>query len=352
VCVKCESKTKESQPLDTNIGVPQGLCISCLLFLVMINDLLFSNMNSLSICFADDNGLIISGPESSIASVVDKMNEDLSYVYNWMCSNRLNLNIDKCEFIIFGKKKQRKALSDVLICIDGVALRQVDCIKLLGVFIDNDLNFKNHCSKITKSCNGALWSLKTLRNVLSIRNKTIVVQSLVCSIFNYAAPVWLFSKHNFNEINKIIRACARFIYNKSKYDGISDNINVDLEWLVAENVVKLEMGKVVCKILNGTCPKYFDNYISEIGECSRITRSNEYVVPSMQINNGMGKRSFKYRASKFWLSLPTDMKESCKHVSFTIFKADLKQYLLNNQCTERMIDLFDIIDIFEENINL
>ena len=110
------------------------------------------------------------------------------------------------------------------------------------------------------------------------------------------------------------------------------------------------MGKVVCKIVNGTCPKYFDNYISEIGECSRITRSNEYVVPSMQINNGVGKRSFKYRASKFWLSLPTDMKESCKHVSFTIFKADLKQYLLNNQCTERMIDLFDIIDIFEENL--
>ena len=53
----------------------------------------------------------------------------------WLCANKLSLNIEKSNFVIF-HPHQKKIEIDVSLSINGRYLKKVDYIKYLGVFID------------------------------------------------------------------------------------------------------------------------------------------------------------------------------------------------------------------------
>ena len=74
-------------------GVPQGSIIGPILFLICNNDIK-NCMNKLSILsYADDTTVYLSGPDTN--EMIDTMNTELKKLYDWLCANRLSLNIKK-----------------------------------------------------------------------------------------------------------------------------------------------------------------------------------------------------------------------------------------------------------------
>ena len=67
--------------------------------------------NSSTFHFADDTYLKYSSTcENNLRK---KMNEDLSFLFQWLCANRLSLNVAKTEFIIFkpARKNNKKRIT-------------------------------------------------------------------------------------------------------------------------------------------------------------------------------------------------------------------------------------------------
>ena len=89
-------------------GVPQGLNLGSLLFLICVNDL-FLNTTAELIMYADDMTLIIPG--KSRADVVNIAKEQLVRIFSWLTNNKLIVNTAKTKYMIFSLKVVIQKLS-------------------------------------------------------------------------------------------------------------------------------------------------------------------------------------------------------------------------------------------------
>ena len=92
-----------STPKQVTCGVPQGSILGPLLFLIYINDMNKAINNSTVYHFADDTNLLYS--HKNPKTLKKAMNRDLKSLYEWLCANRLSLNVGKTEFMIFRPPK-------------------------------------------------------------------------------------------------------------------------------------------------------------------------------------------------------------------------------------------------------
>ena len=88
--VSIGSVISEQEPITC--GVPQGSVLGPLLFLLYINDFNNSAPKLMFHLFADDSNLFCT--ENSLQNSELIINEQLNLVSNWLCANKLSLNID------------------------------------------------------------------------------------------------------------------------------------------------------------------------------------------------------------------------------------------------------------------
>ena len=101
--------------------------------------------------FADDTNILFSHEDP--VQLEKLINTELKEISNWFKLNKLSLNIDKTNFMIFKNKYNNKPMPDFKIEIDNKHIEQVDTTKFLGILIDNNLTWKAHTSHITKFLN-------------------------------------------------------------------------------------------------------------------------------------------------------------------------------------------------------
>ena len=101
------------------------------------------------------------------------VNCDIEQLNNWLCANKISLNVEKTELVIF--KSPRKVLSDeIKIKLTGPRLYPSNSVKYLGVRIDKFLHWHDQVNNIAVKLNRAnalspeirnYVKMKTLRNI-------------------------------------------------------------------------------------------------------------------------------------------------------------------------------------------
>ena len=102
--------------LEISCGVPQGSVLGPLLFLIYINDLPNVSKFLPFFLFADDTNIYFKSHDLTRLQKI--MNRELKKVKKWLDANRLALNIDKTNFVVFHPPRI-KIPEHVLIRFDG-----------------------------------------------------------------------------------------------------------------------------------------------------------------------------------------------------------------------------------------
>ncbi len=107
------SNKKISKPLRKDLSVPQGGCLSALLFIIFMNDIFELTLNGELFLFADDLTLIVYAKNYS--ELERNTNEDLRKINEWLNKNRLVPNLDKSNFLLMGRPLKTTSITTVLI---------------------------------------------------------------------------------------------------------------------------------------------------------------------------------------------------------------------------------------------
>ena len=281
-------------------GVPQGSVLGPLLFIIFINDLHRAISNSTVHHFADDTNLLLSN--KSLKKLTLNMNHDLTCLCEWLRSNKVALNVDKTEVIIF-KKPYTKLNFKYKFKIDGHKVLPKSTIKYLGLEVDDHITWKPFINSLKNKLTRAVGVLSKLRHNVPLSFLKTVYHALFGSHINYGCQVWgLNSESHIQAIQKLQNRAIRNI-TFSDIRANASPIFKELNILKFEDLIHLYNCTFMYQMENFQLPKTFNTFSSlvrnEHNYNTRASSAGLHVVPT--VNTRLyGTLSIKNQCVKDW----------------------------------------------------
>ena len=176
-----------STKLNINCGVPLGSILGPLLFIVYLNDLANISQKLSTILFADDSNVFINGP--NLNDIQTTLTQEIPKLVDWLCANRLSLNVKKTHFMIFGKKSKQCG-NQISININGQPIELVKQTKFLGLILDDSLSWKPHTNYVSKKIAKAIGIIARARKVLTGATLLQLYYSFMYPYIAYCNLAW------------------------------------------------------------------------------------------------------------------------------------------------------------------
>ena len=176
------------------------------------------------------------------------MKKDFEILENGFYDNYMVLNPRKCQFMGFGKTNENEVFT-----YHEVRLKKTTTKKLLGITINEHLNFNEHLTYVFKRVSRKLNALLKVSSFLSYQQKKAISNSFISGQFNYCPLIWMFSSiRSYRKINKLHERSLRLCHNDytSSYDELLSK--QDLVNIHVRNIQQLMIE--IFKFLKGISP--------------------------------------------------------------------------------------------------
>jgi Reverse transcriptase (RNA-dependent DNA polymerase)/Endonuclease-reverse transcriptase len=205
----------ESDEIFNETGIAQGSILGPSIFNIFINDLALLALIAFIILYADDSNSLLKAPTTQLLFSAARASN--SIFESWARDHLLNLNSDKTAVMQFHSSRSN-VNSSPLLFLDGKSLQSSEQTKFLGVFVDESLDFKIHCTKLnTKLSSSAFMFVILRRSTYNLDTLKSVYFAYVQSHLQYGLICWgnsVLAITVFQNQRKIIRAMLGFRYKR------------------------------------------------------------------------------------------------------------------------------------------
>ena len=139
--------------------------------------------------FVDDTNLFFS--QSDISILLEKMNKELTNVNNWCNANKLSLNVKKTKNSFFHKSSKKDIpLWLPNLNINGFTVERESSIKFLGVWIDENLTWRDHIHTVENKIAKNIGLLYQGKHYLDDNCLKQIYFAYIHAYLNYANIAW------------------------------------------------------------------------------------------------------------------------------------------------------------------
>ena len=299
-----------SDELNIIHGVPQGSVLGPLLFLIFINDLPNISKHLTFYLFADDTNIYYES--SNLLHIQEIVNRELRRVRKWLEANRLALNIDKTNFVIF-HSQQRKIADQIVLRIGRKKINQETCVKFLDVLLDSNLSWKSHLTELSKKLARTAGLFYKIRHYAPMDTLILLYYGLFESFLSYGVSVWGSTYPMYTDPIFILQERILKIITFNKGTVSSAPLFDSLQILKLSDLFKLQVTSFVYECLNSLAPIYFREYFTSIQSIHSIgtRQSKKGDLYALRCNTTQyGLRSIHYSGVRIWNSLPVEIRNS------------------------------------------
>lgn len=206
-----------SDPALLEFGVPQGSVLGPKLYTMYTKPMgaIIKSHNLDYHFYADDTQIYVSFNPLNVSatrSVIENIECCISDINLWMTSNKLKLNGDKTDVMLFTSSHSLRKFRNVSLVADEVLINSVSEVKTLGVYLDSSLNMDTHVNHICKQAYFQLRNIGQIRRYLA-KNATIsLINGLVTSKLDYCnSLMYGLSEAQLRKLQRVQNTAARII---------------------------------------------------------------------------------------------------------------------------------------------
>ena len=285
-------------------GVPRGSVLGPLLFTIFLNDIYFVLSHNISIYnYADDN--TIGSFHEDIFELKRNLEMSADITLTWFNNNQMKVNPEKFQTSVVKKANE---VNEIDLNISGQTIKPTSCVKLLGLFIDDQLTFDKHVSELCMRVARQTNALRRNVKYLTPECKIIMYTAFIASNFNYCHIVWHFCGYtNSLKIEKLHKKSLNVVLNDylSPYHVLLEKVKRPTMYVWRMKSIGFE----VFKCLHNCSPSYITDMF-RISATPYDTRGGtKFIQPKVNTTRN-GLKSFRYQGAKIWNELPTSIKNT------------------------------------------
>ena len=267
--------------------------------------------------YADDN--LITHSSKSYSDIECTLTAELNKMIVWFKGNGFEANPNKFQCMVLSPNKNIPP--SLSIVINNSAIPVVQCIKTLGINIDNKLVFDLHIESMCKRAGRQINVLHRLNANLDYTSRLIIYKSFIQSLFLDCPVVWMFTQRKYLKMlqriqEKALRSVCK--ENVSSYIQLLCQCNVPSIYLLLLRSLVTE----VFKCVNNMNADYL-NTIFDVKVSKYEMRNSVLLVQPRVKTIKYGLRSFTYCGAKIWNGLPCKYKNI---LTLSEFKDQIKSW--------------------------
>ena len=158
--------------------------------------------------FADDTSVFLN--DKNVANLQANGNAELLNIDAWLASNKLSLNIDKTNFMLFKTKAnttKRKPL--IKLTLREKSIKQVFDTKFLGLTLDEMLSWKTHMQNLLKQVRSTFGIVRISKGYLNSHLLKLLYYTMIQSNMQFCITTWCHGNKTIK--SKLQNTCNKYI---------------------------------------------------------------------------------------------------------------------------------------------
>ena len=171
----------------------------------------------------------------------------------------MHISLSKTTCMKIGSMQKLLTVSNLNISLNETNLTSVTTQKLLGILIDNNLQWSSQISSVCQLLNKRIYLMKHLSSYPTEKILKLYYNAYVLPIIDYCCIVWGNSnKSQADKITKLQKRTARITL-QADFLTPSSTLFLKLKWLPFPQRVKLHKACQIYKIVNEMAPEYLSH---------------------------------------------------------------------------------------------
>jgi hypothetical protein len=317
----------QSRPKKLSCGVPQGSILGPEMYTKYtkpLNDLIREHGLNFHM-YADDTQLYIFFEIPDTEEAVQKLENCIAQIRQWLQQHLLKLNDEKTEVVVIGSKNMLPKLPTINVHIGEKSISPSDSARNIGVIMDKYMNMKEHVMSTCKAAHFHLFKISRIRQYLTREACEKLIHAFVSSKLDYGNALLYGIPENLRrKLQRVQNTAARLVCRLPRSCHITPVLR-DLNWLPVKSRIMFKILLIAYKALNGLAPEYISELLQLHIPSRNLRSSSQYLLvePRSHLST-YGDRAFSKVAPKLWNSLPIHIR--CAR-SVEEFKKNLKTHL-------------------------
>lgn len=307
------------------MGIPQGTPLSCELFVLYINAIIFVLRHCKIKLFADDVLLWIVTQIEDIDRAIHLLNEDLRNLFEFFCARKLSVNEMKTKYMIISSRPVVQPATSLT--LNSQPIERVSSFKYLGVIITENQKLDLHHEYVCKKLQKKTSFLQRNRNRYNRRAKTLIYKSLISPHTDFCSSIlFLLNETQLNELQQYQNRAMRAILKRNRYASVTDMLQ-ELDWLSIRQRISFNVLMMVHKMKHGLLPTYLSQNLNYVRDCQPYSlRSNDrFRLPAF--SRTQSRNSLFCRGVAMYNTM---MDHFVPDLDLNSFKVQLKNYVKSN----------------------